>query len=145
MQQELLSPVTKANISGTIKVSCKILLPFVSCTFCICNVNLFQIIDILSIEAARNMDSREWVISVFLQRLKLLQCLCSSKNPDLPAALLFVPGPDGRNNKGSLIMLKYVLLGAIGKELLEGVIDSFYECIEESILVDKYRNIKSKI
>jgi hypothetical protein len=71
----------------------------------------------------------------FLHRLKSLQCLCSTTNSQLPNALLFIPGPDGRHNRGSVSILKYLFQGAVGKEIYEGLVDDRLESLEEIILL----------
>ena len=72
----------------------------------------------------------------FLYRLKSLQSLCSlSSNDSFPNSLLFLPGPDGRHNKGSLFILKYLFQGSIGKDLYDGYLDDHYEALEEIILL----------
>lgn len=71
----------------------------------------------------------------FLHRLKSLQSLCSSENPKYPDALVFIPGIDGRQNKGSQIILKYLFQGSVGRELYEGILDTQFEALEEIVLV----------
>jgi hypothetical protein len=71
----------------------------------------------------------------FLHRLKILQSLCSSQNQQLPNALVFIPGIDGRHNKGSLMVLKYLFQGSVGKELYEGILETQYEPLDEIVLV----------
>lgn len=74
----------------------------------------------------------------FLHRLKSLQSLCSSSSDQqdqLPNSLLFVPGTDGRHNKGSLSLLKYLFQGSVGKDIYEGYLDDKYECLEEIVLL----------
>lgn len=74
-------------------------------------------------------------INYFLHRLKSLQCLCSSNNEQLPNSLLFIPGPDGRHNKGSINILKYLFQGSVSKDLYEGYLDDKYESLEEIVLI----------
>lgn len=81
------------------------------------------------------MEYNELSISFFLQRLKQLQNLCSTSNSDFPDALLFVPGLDGRNNKGSSTVLRYLFQGAVSKELNEGFLDGKFEILEDIILL----------
>ena len=74
----------------------------------------------------------------FLHRLKNLQSLCSESTSDqqqLPSSLLFIPGTDGRHNKGSISILKYLFQGSIGKDISEGYLDDEYECLEEIVLL----------
>ena len=73
--------------------------------------------------------------SNFLNRLQALQRLCSGSDDSSPVGLLFVPGPDGRNNRGSLTVLKYLFEGSVGKELFEGLLDDSLECLEEIVLL----------
>jgi len=73
--------------------------------------------------------------TLFLNRLNHLRSICSTTNSDLPFALLAVPGPDGRNNKGSVIVLKYLFFGSTGHDLLEGALESSQEGIEDSIIL----------
>ena len=71
----------------------------------------------------------------FEPRLRSLQRLCSNSSELYPRGLLFVPGPDGRHNKGSLTILKFLFSGSIGHDLLEGVLNEELECLEEVILL----------
>ncbi len=71
----------------------------------------------------------------FLQRLKQLQNLCSGTNANYPKALLFVTGPDGRGNKGSLMIAKYLFQFSVGKELFEGNLDDNLEPLDDIILL----------
>jgi hypothetical protein len=74
----------------------------------------------------------------FLHRLRNLQSLCSESKSDqqqLPSSLLFIPGTDGRHNKGSISLLKYLFQGSIGKDISEGYLDGQYECLEEIVLL----------
>jgi len=64
-----------------------------------------------------------------------LQRLCSNSDARYPSALLFMAGPDGRYNKGSLNVIKYLFQGATGKYLLEGSLDEVYEPLEELVLL----------
>jgi len=72
----------------------------------------------------------------FLNRLKCLQRLCDpTRDKDAPCALLFVSGPDGKNNKGSIAGLKYLFFGAVGKDLYdESSIDAI-ESLDEMVLL----------
>lgn len=77
--------------------------------------------------------------NLFLQRLKRLQCLCSASTAKSPnagvSALVFIPGPDGRHNRGSFSVLKYLFQGSVGKDLFEGTFHESFECLEEIVLV----------
>lgn len=46
-------------------------------------------------------------------------------------------GTDGRNNKGSISILKYLLLGSVGKDLFDETLDTIYESLEEIIILIK--------
>ena len=76
---------------------------------------------------------------LFTQRLKRLQSLCSETNGRTPnagvSALVFIPGPDGRHNKGSFSIMKYLFQGSVGKDIYEGTFDESFECLEEIVLV----------
>ena len=80
-------------------------------------------------------------VNSFLQRLSSLQRLCSYSDPNFPVSLLFVCGQDGRNNKGSLTILKYLFFEAVGKELLEGTLDAEYEPLEDLILLVQQNSV----
>jgi len=71
----------------------------------------------------------------FLHRLSNLQTLCSSTNLDLPNALVFVPGLDGKQNKGSYMILKYLFQGSVGRDIYEASLDEALDCLEEIVLV----------
>ena len=75
----------------------------------------------------------------FAQRLKRLQSMCSASghrgDSSGVSALVFIPGPDGRHNKGSFSILKFLFQGAVGKDLYEGTLDESFECLEEIVLV----------
>eukprot|EP01041_Mallomonas_annulata_P000798 gene798-1550_t len=81
------------------------------------------------------MENRELSVTFFLHRLRQLQQYCSCTNRNFPHALLFIPGPDGRHNKGSNVFLKYLFLGSVGKDLLDGFLETKYEALEETILL----------
>ncbi len=76
----------------------------------------------------------------FIRRLQSLQMLCSSPGDGStsPECLVFVPGLDGKGNKGSLMIMKYLFQGACGKELYDGILDDDFEPIEEIILVVQF-------
>lgn len=77
----------------------------------------------------------------FLNRLSALQKLCSDTDTNYPSALLFVAGPDGRNNKGSVTVLKYLLRGAVSKDLFDETIESEFQCLEEMVLLVKQSSL----
>ena len=69
----------------------------------------------------------------YLHRLQTLQNLCAGGDAADPVALLIIPGIDGRNNKESMTLLKYLFGGAVGRELLDNsVID---DALEEIVLL----------
>jgi len=68
----------------------------------------------------------------YTQRIKRLQSLCTSAGTN---ALVFIPGPDGRHNKGSMSLLKYIFQGSVGKDIYDGVLDDKSDCLEEVILI----------
>ncbi|KAJ1439402.1 hypothetical protein B484DRAFT_177008 [Ochromonadaceae sp. CCMP2298] len=76
----------------------------------------------------------------FLNRLSALQRLCSDYDPNYPSALLFVPGQDGRGNKGSVTVLKY-LLGSVSRELFDETLEPAYEPLEDIILLVKQNSL----
>ena len=84
----------------------------------------------------------ELKINSFLQRLKSLQRLCSYSDPNFPVSLLFVAGQDGRNNKGSISVIKYLFFGAVGKELLDGTLDLEFEVLEDLVLLIQQSSVK---
>ncbi len=73
--------------------------------------------------------------SNFLNRLSALQRLCSDTDPDFPKALLFVPGQDGRYNKGSITLIKYLFRGCVAKELFDETLESQYEPLEDMVVL----------
>lgn len=73
--------------------------------------------------------------SSFLSRLNGLQKLCSDLDEKFPLGLLFICGQDGRNNRGSSSILKYLFTEAVGKDLLEGSIEMELEDWEEMVLL----------
>ena len=88
--------------------------------------------DTINAEAMKSDILKE---NFFLHRLSNLQALCSSSNLELPNALVFVPGLDGKQNKGSLMILKYLFQGAVGRDLYEASLDEGLDCLEEIVLV----------
>lgn len=73
----------------------------------------------------------------FLNRIRSLQWLCSESDTSYPKALLFIPGPDGRNNSGSVNILKYLFKGCTGKALLDETLDESFDCLEDMIILIK--------
>ena len=77
----------------------------------------------------------------FLNRLSALQRLCSDHDSNYPSALLFVPGQDGRNNRGSITVLKYLFRGSISKELFDETLESAFEPLEDVIFLVKQSSL----
>lgn len=77
----------------------------------------------------------------FVNRLSALQVLCSESDETFPKALLFIPGPDGRNNIGSITTLKYLFFGATGNELFDDALDDIYAVLEDIIVLVKQSSL----
>ncbi len=73
----------------------------------------------------------------FVNRLQSLQWLCSESDPNYPKALLFIPGADGRNNSGSVNLIKYLFQGSVGKSLFDSTLDEEYESLEDIVVLIK--------
>lgn len=73
----------------------------------------------------------------FLNRLGALQRMCSDHDKNFPSGLLFVPGQDGRNNKGSVTVLKYLFCGSVLKDLFDETVESAFEPLEEIVFLVK--------
>ena len=69
----------------------------------------------------------------FLHRLQTLQNLCLGSNAGDPVALLIIPGIDGRNNKESMTLMKYLIGGVTGRELLDNSVMD--DALEEIVLL----------
>lgn len=66
-------------------------------------------------------------------RIKTLQKeLRSSSNED-PTALLIVPGLDGRNNKESMTLLKFIFFGSVSMDLFKNSLVE--DALEEMVLL----------
>jgi hypothetical protein len=75
--------------------------------------------------------SQEIEACVCLHRIRTLQNLCGSDAH--PAALLIIPGIDGRNNANSMSLLKYIFGNSVGMELFDSsVIDN---SLDEMVLL----------
>jgi hypothetical protein len=48
---------------------------------------------------------------------------------------LVIAGQDGRHNKGSMQIIKYLFTGSVSKELLDGNLDISHDCLEEIVLL----------
>ena len=77
----------------------------------------------------------------FLNRLACLQRLCSGTDSKFPVGLLCICGQDGRNNKGSLAIMKYLLLESVGKDLIEGTVDVENEDLEDLIILIQQNSV----
>lgn len=77
----------------------------------------------------------------FLNRLRSLQWLCSDTDEGYPKALLFVPGQDGRNNPGSMNVLKYLFKGSVGKDLFDDTLESEWEALEDIVFLIKETSV----
>lgn len=77
----------------------------------------------------------------FLNRLSALQNLCSDSDPNYPSGLLFVAGQDGRYNKGSITMLKYLFHGCVSKELFDETLDEKFEQLEDLVILIKASSV----
>jgi hypothetical protein len=79
--------------------------------------------------------------SNFVNRLNALQRLCSDTDNNFPKALLFVAGQDGRYNKGSITLLKYLFRGCVSKELFDETLDSLHEPLEDIVILIKRSSV----
>lgn len=79
--------------------------------------------------------------SSFLNRISSLQRLCSENDKNFPKALLFIPGQDGRNNKGSVTILKYLMRGSVSKDLTDETLDPAFEPLEELVLLIRQTSV----
>jgi hypothetical protein len=77
----------------------------------------------------------------FLNRLRSLQWLCSDTDEANPRALLFIPGPDGRNNSSSVQLLKYLFTGSVGKALFDDTLESDLEALEDMVILIKENSV----
>lgn len=80
-------------------------------------------------------------ITCFINRLRSLQWFCSETDKSSPRALLFIPGPDGRNNPGSVNVLKYLFRSSVSKSLFDETLDGAFEVLEDIILMVKETSI----
>lgn len=74
-----------------------------------------------------------------MHRLKSLQNLCRGSEVGHPNALLIIPGIDGRNNKESTTLLKYIFSGAAGWELLDSSVAD--DALEDIVLLIQMASI----
>ena len=78
-------------------------------------------------------DENALSVNAFLHRLKTLQKQCTHRRPEDPSALLVIPGLDGRSNKESVTLLKYLFGGIVGRELLNS--SGIDDALEEMVLL----------
>jgi hypothetical protein len=78
------------------------------------------------------MDSLHSVF--YWNRLRSLQSLCNQGDESLNA-LVFIPGPDGRNNPMAVRVMKYLFKGSVGKDLFDDILDESMELLEDMVLV----------
>lgn len=83
-----------------------------------------------------------------MHRIRTLQNLCGSGAD--PAALLIIPGIDGRNNPNSMSLLKYIFGGSIGIELFDSLVvdnllDEMVLLIQRDSISVVYSSIAKKI
>jgi hypothetical protein len=74
---------------------------------------------------------------LFLNRLRTLQWLCSDSDNNSPKVLLFIPGPDGRFNSGSISLIKYLFCGSVGKDLQDDTLNEDMEALEDVVILIK--------
>jgi hypothetical protein len=99
------------------------------------------------------MEGTALEVSAFLNRIRSLQWYCSETDTSSPRALIFIPGPDGRNNSGSTNILKYLFRGSLGKSLYDETVEDTFEILEDMVILIKensvafiyrYKNTKMK-
>lgn len=90
------------------------------------------------------MDSLHAIF--YWNRLKLLQSISTSftqGDEEIKLdALVFIPGPDGRNNSMAIRVLKYLFKGAIGADLFDDTLDNYYEALEDIILIIEEHSVR---
>lgn len=77
----------------------------------------------------------------FLNRLRSIQWLCSDKDASCPKALLFIPGPDGRFNGGSVNLIKFLFKGSVGKDLQDETLNEDMDALEDMVLLIKESSV----
>ena len=70
----------------------------------------------------------------FLNRLRNLQAICNSSE-NCPDALLFINGGDGKNNKGTHSVLKYLFFGSVGKDLFDESSNDGIDNLDDLVLL----------
>lgn len=76
-------------------------------------------------------------VDCFINRLRSLQWFCSESDKSSPKALILIPGPDGRNNPGSVNILKYLFRGSVSKSLFDETLDGPFEVLEDIVIMIK--------
>ena len=66
-------------------------------------------------------------------RIKALQRILRSSGNGEPTALLIVPGLDGRNNKESMTLLKFIFFGSVAMDLFQNSLVD--DTLEEMVLL----------
>lgn len=66
-------------------------------------------------------------------RIKALQRILRSSGNGEPTALLIVPGLDGRNNKESMTLLKFIFFGSVAMDLFQNSLVD--DALEEMVLL----------
>lgn len=66
-------------------------------------------------------------------RIKALQRILRSSGNGDPTALLIVPGLDGRNNKESMTLLKFIFFGSVAMDLFQNSLVD--DALEEMVLL----------
>lgn len=87
------------------------------------------------------MAASHFDVASFTARLRSLQWFCNETDRSSPRALLFIPGPDGRNNPGSVNILKFLFRGSTGKSLFDETLDDTFEVLEDIVLMIKETSI----
>lgn len=77
----------------------------------------------------------------FANRLSSIQKLCSDTDSNFPRALLFIPGQDGRYNRGSITLLKYLFKGCVSKELFDETLGPEDEILEDMVILVKQSSL----
>ena len=70
----------------------------------------------------------------FLNRLRSLQSICDLAENG-PNALLFINGGDGKNNKGTHSVLKYLFFGSVGKDLFDESSNDGIDNLDDIVLL----------
>lgn len=57
-------------------------------------------------------------------------------------ALIFIPGPDGRNNPMAIRVIKYLFKGSVGSDLFDDTLDESMELLDDLVLVIQEDSIR---